>query len=170
MTSRVKSRKQKKHMFKKTKVCWSASRILFLHTRCALRTVAAAFVTAIARPQGDDVDVATRLPSTNMESASGFRSDAAPEMDAFLRQRGMQRRAMHIREVLLAPVAQGTALQQATADLRSDARTSNASWIKAYQRLLRHLRRQDHRARQHGAPVGSRQAMIHSSFFSTVPV
>ena len=104
-----------------------------------------------------------------MESASGFRSDAAPEMDAFLRQRGMQRGGVQLTQVVLAPVAKSNALQHATAALRSDARssharTSNASWIKAYQSLLRHLRRQDSRARQHGAPVGSRQAMIHASY------
>ena len=76
-----------------------------------------------------------------MESASGFRSDAAPEMDAFLRHRGMPRRGVPPTQVVLARVAQSNALQQATADLRSDtisshARTSNASWIKAYQSLL----------------------------------
>ena len=108
-------------------------------------------------------------PGTNKESASGFRSDAAPEMDAFLRQRGMQRGGVQLTQVLLAPVpTKSVALTHATSALRSDARssharTSNASWIKAYQKLLRHLRRQDHRARQHGAPVGSRQAMIHAS-------
>ena len=104
-----------------------------------------------------------------MESASGFRSDAAPEMDAFLRHRGMPRRGVPPTQVVLARVAQSNALQQATADLRSDtrsshARTSNASWIKAYQSLLGHLRRQDHRAREHRTPVGSRQTMMHSSY------
>ena len=94
---------KKKHMYKKTKVCWSASRMLFVHTRCALGTVAQAFVTAIAHPQRDDVN-SRPTPGTNMESASGFRSDAAPEMDAFLRQRGMQERGVQLAEVVLTAV------------------------------------------------------------------